>query len=526
VIIGKDFYDPSQVATLTEYLDSEKFDYILIDTSQYPVDLFDPDADLKPLSLYSILTGASPECRENNTDIFGYISVERESLSVVSNLILLGERLYSAGKTVEAMKCFSHVITNSSDNDSRCQAFNNIGVIAHSINQMDRAEQMFISALEIDSVNIHALLNLSDVYLSQGGHDNALAVLKKAAAAHPGNEQISEKIALITPVSNSEEIFENREKQISAELPIHLENTSIYRENLTFSCQTPFIVCAMFAGSTKYQNYADRLALSCEDFDLPYSIYHVPEIHHSMFLKGGSNLSFTKANFIYNCLDRFVAKTIIYLDIDLVIVDKPQLLINNSMEGVDFSIYNWLADSHNEAYMPINGRIDPADDRSSLYTYSHHIAYYSTEQLVCSGATQLWGNTANARKLLRDWQTTIIENYMQADDPCLDIAFNNLGIPINVSWLPKEYIRIPWWPHIKPVILHRDIPATGGERPSEETANRKRLYPDKLQIRTDELIFPKGYVIDTKKQQLKKIKNNTIVDINTIPLDVTFWIHT
>lgn len=310
-----------------------------------------------------------------------------------------------------------------------------------------------------------------------------------------------------------------------AELPTNLENSTIYRENLTYSSSTPFIVCAMFAGSTKYMNYAKRLALSCEDFDLPYSIYHVPEIHNSMFLKGGNNLSFTKANFIYNCLDRFVAKTIVYLDIDVVIVDKPQLLINNSKDDVEFSIYNWLADPHNEAYIPINGRLDPDDYRSSLYIYSHHIAYYSVYQLLCSGATQLWGNTSNARKLLNDWQTTIIENNMQADDPCLDIAYNNLGIPIKVSWLPKEYLRIPWWPHIKPVILHRDIPAPDDKRPSEETGDRKRLYLDKLQIKTAELVFPKGYVIDTKRQQLKKVENNAIVDINTIPIDMKFWIH-
>jgi hypothetical protein len=281
----------------------------------------------------------------------------------------------------------------------------------------------------------------------------------------------------------------------------------------------------MFAGPTKYEKLADRLALSCQDFELPYSIYHVPEIHNSMSLKGGNNLSFTKANFIYNCLDRFVTKTIIYLDIDLVIVDKPQLLINNSKDGVELSIYNWLADPHNEAYMPINGRLDPDDYRSSIYTYSHHIAYYSTDQLLCSGATQLWGNTSNARKLLNDWQRAIIENNMQADDPCLDIAYNNLSIPMKISWLPKEYIRIPWWPHIKPVILHRDIPASGGKRPSEENGDRKRLYPDKLQIKTGELIFPKGYVIDIKKQQIKKIVNNTIVDTTAKPINVRFWIH-
>ena len=309
------------------------------------------------------------------------------------------------------------------------------------------------------------------------------------------------------------------------ELPIHLENSTIYRENLAHSSATPFIVCAMFTGSHKYLKYAERLAFSCETLNLPYSIYHVPEIHHSISLLGGNNLSFTKANFIYNCLDRFGTKAIVYLDIDVVIVEKPKLLINGAKDGIEFSIYNWLADPHNEAYLPINGRLDPDDYRSALYTYSHHIAYYSKDQLICSGPTQLWGNTSNARTLLVDWQKTMIENVMQADDPCLDIAYNNLDIPLKASWLPKEYVRFPWWPHIKPVILHQDIPANGSKRPSEKTGDRKRLYPDKLQIKTGELIFPKGYVIDTKRQRLKKIENNTVVDINAMPIDGKFWIH-
>jgi GT2 family glycosyltransferase/ADP-heptose:LPS heptosyltransferase/lipoprotein NlpI len=134
--------------------------------------------------------------------------IERAMISFGENdtdLILLGERLYSEGKTMEAMKYFTHIITNPSDNDSRCRAFNNIGVIAHSMNDMQRAEQMFISALDIDSVNIHAILNLSDVYLIQGRRDKALNVLRKAFAAHPGNDQISERLAFVTAASNREE---------------------------------------------------------------------------------------------------------------------------------------------------------------------------------------------------------------------------------------------------------------------------------------------------------------------------------
>ncbi len=221
VIIGKDFYDPLQTNILAEYLKIEKFDYILVDTSQVPIGLFDPGAEQNPLSLFSILTGRTLGSGEDRTDFSEFISVKQESLSVLSNIVLLGERLYSAGITVEAMKCFTHIVTNSSDNYFRCQAYNNIGVIAHGMNDMKRAEQMFLSAIEIDSKNIDALLNLSDVYLTLGHHDNALNVLKKAFAAHPGNDRISERLALVTTVSNPEETVLTSDTQKAMEPDIN-----------------------------------------------------------------------------------------------------------------------------------------------------------------------------------------------------------------------------------------------------------------------------------------------------------------
>jgi len=213
VIIGKDFYDLTQIHILAEYLSSEKFDYILIDISQIPVEVFIPDNEQQALSLFSILTDVVSADGETNAGISEFISLKQEQLSVLTNLILLGERLYSAGKTVEAMKCFTHIITNSRDNDARCQAFNNIGVVAHDMNDLKRAEQMFISAIEIDSTNIHALMNLLDVYITQGRQEEALNVVNVAAAAHPENEQIAERLALLMPAVNTEETVETDDTQ-------------------------------------------------------------------------------------------------------------------------------------------------------------------------------------------------------------------------------------------------------------------------------------------------------------------------
>lgn len=213
VIIGKDFYDLTQIHILAEYLSSEKFDYTLIDISQIPVEVFIPDSEQQPLSLFSILTDVVSTDGETNAGISEFISLKQEQLSVLSNLILLGERLYSAGKTVEAMKCFTHIITNSRDNDARCQAFNNIGVVAHDMNDLKRAEQMFISAIEIDPTNIHALMNILDVYITQGRQEEALNIVNVAAAAHPENEQIAERLALLMPAVNTEEAVETDDTQ-------------------------------------------------------------------------------------------------------------------------------------------------------------------------------------------------------------------------------------------------------------------------------------------------------------------------
>ena len=78
---------------------------------------------------------------------------------------------------------------------------------------MQRAEQWFLKAIEIDSINIDALLNLSDVYLIKGLDDKAMDVLKSASVAHPCNDQIAERLALVTPASNPKEIIEASDTQ-------------------------------------------------------------------------------------------------------------------------------------------------------------------------------------------------------------------------------------------------------------------------------------------------------------------------
>ena len=156
------------------------------------------------LLAYGIMEGES-EAQENYGDFYATLQQ--------------GEKLFSEGQTVEAMRCFTKILKESDSSSICCQAFNNLGVIAHSLNEMERAEQWFLKAIEIDSINIDALLNLSDVYLIQGFDDKAQDVLKRAFVAHPASDQIAERLALLTPALDSKITVETSEPPTKSDSP-------------------------------------------------------------------------------------------------------------------------------------------------------------------------------------------------------------------------------------------------------------------------------------------------------------------
>ena len=114
----------------------------------------------------------------------------------ISSILLNGEKLYTEGKTIEAMKCFMDIIRSADNDPIRSQAFNNIGVISHGMNDIQQAEQMFNSAILTDNMNINAYLNLYEVYMAQQRRDEAIKLLETASVAFPNNGRIVEKIAL------------------------------------------------------------------------------------------------------------------------------------------------------------------------------------------------------------------------------------------------------------------------------------------------------------------------------------------
>jgi len=302
----------------------------------------------------------------------------------------------------------------------------------------------------------------------------------------------------------------------------------IYEESLDAKGRANFIVCAMFTKTNDgYFAFARRLKNSCEKFSLPFAIYTVPEIHKSINSNGTQDSSYTKANFILFNIDRFPGKGILYTDVDMVFVDQPFRISEVIDAGFDFAIYNWLNDEQNEAYMPILR--DESDGKhvfSEFYHYSHHINLFDPQQLICSGGVQFYRNSSSAVNLLNNWQHAVEENPRSADDECLDFTFNNLDSdekPKTV-WLDKSYIRLPWWPHVKPVILHTSLPIAGiGRNPLHETFYKRRFYPERCLRKTSQMYFPPDHIIDTRKNLLMKFEGDRLIEIKQIQQE--FWIY-
>ena len=276
----------------------------------------------------------------------------------------------------------------------------------------------------------------------------------------------------------------------------------VFLEDLREQERVGFVVCAFFTPGDGFEAYARRLARSCQGFGLPYSLWLAPAVHRSISLRGSTDLRFTKASFITFNLDRLPGVAVAYLDVDAYFVAEPTSLVRARASQCDLAIYNWLNDPHNEAYLPANGRLASGHQASDTYVFSHRVLWSSSEQLICSGMTQYYGNTAPARLLLEAWQQTIAGNSRSADDECLNYAHNNAvldGLRLHSLWLDKAYARCPWWPHVEPVVLHPDIPARGQlSRAVEPAGNRRCIYLERCVANDTPALFPPDGGVDTR----------------------------
>ncbi len=279
--------------------------------------------------------------------------------------------------------------------------------------------------------------------------------------------------------------------------------------------QAPFVVGAMISPS--HAAFGERLAASCRAFALPLALFEVPGVHQSISPKGCDNLQFTKANFIHFLMERY-QRPVLYLDADCVIAQRPAQITALLAAEVDFAIFNWLAEEHTEAYIPVQVTVrEPQGTRVTdkrFYRFSHSIDRMSTSQLICSGAAQWYNNSAPARRLLAEWQALIRHSPRSADDQCLDFAFNNYPAnapKIKTVWFDKSYARYSWWIYVKPVINHPEIPCAGALTvPIDQYADKQRVYWTATQPHPVQPVIPRDCLIDTATSMLLRMQQGAL----------------
>jgi nucleotide-diphospho-sugar transferase len=271
---------------------------------------------------------------------------------------------------------------------------------------------------------------------------------------------------------------------------------------------------------------ARRLAASCEAFGVPYVLHEVPAVHRSIYALGTGDASFTKPNFIHHLLAEH-GKPVLYVDADCEFMAPPYLLDHLVETQCSFSVYNWLADEHTDAFAPIELNLTGRQPiKNRFYAFTHSVDHYSQDQLLCSGLVQFYGNSQASRVLLNEWQKTILAFPGCSDDACLDFAFNNLGprgYGLKLRWLPKSYARISWWIYAEPVINNVHTPNDENIFvPIKDSVARQRFYFDRMTKRTEVRLFPRDCIIDTQERTICRVDGDTLVLVS--PTDQHFWL--
>ena len=278
-----------------------------------------------------------------------------------------------------------------------------------------------------------------------------------------------------------------------------------------------------------YAAKAERLAASCEEFGLHYELHEVRAIHRSISPRGTDELAYTKPNFIRHML-AVHKRAVLYLDADCEFASQPGLIDELVRTRCDFAIYNWLADSHTDAFAPIEapgGAVGPSE-RNRFYRFSHSVDFTSTSQMVPSGMVQLYRNSIAARSLLTRWHRTIERFPRSADDKSLSFTFNNLtrrswlSWVLKARWLPKPYARISWWIYAEPVINHPDPAGTDVSPNIKDPRGQQQVYRTLLERTNVPRLFPRDCIIDTQQQMLCKLVDNELVPLQ--PTDQKFWL--
>jgi hypothetical protein len=201
---------------------------------------------------------------------------------------------------------------------------------------------------------------------------------------------------------------------------------------------------------------------------------------------------------------------VLYIDCDCVFRAEPKRIRALLANGVDFAVYNWLADEHTDAFNPVypmSSTDDARPTQSRFYGFRHAIDWFAPDQLICSGAVQFYSNAPAALALLDTWGKTIREFHGAPDDHCLDRAFNFLRPAARDwrwTWLDKGYARYLWWIYVRPIIDHPQLPAQGDPAAvnilGPVSNSPLRWNKDRAEMRVDGRLFLRDSIIDADRR--------------------------
>ena len=300
---------------------------------------------------------------------------------------------------------------------------------------------------------------------------------------------------------------------MSAALPLAAPHMRLRYGSLSGAREAP-LICGMF--TPDYAALAERLVDSLQRLALAHAIFEVPTVHRSISSRGSEDPTYTKANFLWHVLTS-IRGTVLYLDVDCVVRKTPELIARLACDGHDLATVNWLGPDRNDAYVPapLPGNAEPDGAPPRYYQHAYHVDAVTDEQLLCSGAVQLWGDTEAARGLLQAWFSTIMAHPGVPDDECMNFTFNNpVGrwrAALRPYWLPKSYARYPWWIFDEPIIDHPDIPYQGAWRDVADPLGRRSFYPERAPTRTTAPFIPRDCVIDVQTGALFQLDRQRLV---------------
>lgn len=284
----------------------------------------------------------------------------------------------------------------------------------------------------------------------------------------------------------------------------------------------PYVIVAMH--TPPYREKADRLFASCIRHGLPLALYEVPAVHRSISLNGVDDLSLTKCAFIESALEEH-GKPVLYVDSDVIFHDRP-VHLETLIPEVDFAVYNWMADAWNDVWEPVSVRPSHGEiSHTRFWAFHYAIHYHDPSQLICSGMTQLWAPSKAALDLLKDWQATIAAYPGVSDDECLDYTFNTRdNTALRYAWLGKDYVRMPGWPHVRPVVAHPDpVNAETLFVPIADILKRQRFDASRAPAtpRPPEA-FPRDVILDVQGKAIFRVVGNSLQREGS--LEAQFWL--